>query len=139
MVAIVRRTIGLRPTLQPQPRAAQAPASIGLRSPAMTSFPWNNSASTSPRSNSLTNRRAPTVELRVGQLSPVGTSRRIRRCDGLVRGPSEPFLMTAKELYREGKLTAAIQALGAELRDNPTDAQRRTFLFELLCFAGEYD
>jgi type VI secretion system protein ImpE len=25
------------------------------------------------------------------------------------------------------------------LRDNPTDAVRRTFLFELLCFAGEYD
>ncbi|SPF51997.1 Virulence protein, SciE type [Candidatus Sulfopaludibacter sp. SbA4] len=47
--------------------------------------------------------------------------------------------MTATELYREGKLGAAIQALGAELRDNPTDQKRRTFLFELLCFAGEYD
>jgi type VI secretion system protein ImpE len=47
--------------------------------------------------------------------------------------------MTAKELYRAGQLTAAIQALSAELRDNPTDAHRRTFLFELLCFAGEYD
>jgi type VI secretion system protein ImpE len=47
--------------------------------------------------------------------------------------------MKAAELYREGKLNAAIQALGAELRDNPTDAKRRTFLFELLCFAGEYD
>jgi len=30
-------------------------------------------------------------------------------------------------------------ALLAELRDNPTDARRRTFLFELLCFAGEYE
>jgi type VI secretion system protein ImpE len=29
--------------------------------------------------------------------------------------------------------------LGAEVRDNPTDAQRRAFLFELLCFAGQYD
>jgi type VI secretion system protein ImpE len=47
--------------------------------------------------------------------------------------------MTAAQLYREGKLGAAIQALGAELRDNPTDQKRRTFLFELLCFAGEYD
>lgn len=47
--------------------------------------------------------------------------------------------MRAKELYRAGKLDEAIQALSAELRDNPTDAQRRTFLFELLCFAGEYD
>jgi len=25
------------------------------------------------------------------------------------------------------------------LRDNPTDTRRRIFLFELLCFAGEYD
>ena len=47
--------------------------------------------------------------------------------------------MTARELYHVGQLGAAIQALGAELRDNPADAKRRTFLFELLCFAGEYD
>ena len=47
--------------------------------------------------------------------------------------------MTARELYHAGQLGAAIQALSAELRDNPTDIQRRTFLFELLCFAGEQD
>ncbi len=47
--------------------------------------------------------------------------------------------MTARELYHAGQLAAAIQALGAELRDNPMDARRRTFLFELLCFAGEYE
>jgi type VI secretion system protein ImpE len=47
--------------------------------------------------------------------------------------------MTARELYQAGKLNEAIQKLGAELRDYPTDAARRTFLFELLCFAGEYD
>jgi|SRR5579862_13704 len=47
--------------------------------------------------------------------------------------------MTARELYHAGQLGAAIQALGAELRDNPTDMRRRTFLFELLCFAGDYD
>lgn len=29
--------------------------------------------------------------------------------------------------------------MGAEVRDNPTDAQRRAFLFELLCFAGQFD
>jgi type VI secretion system protein ImpE len=45
----------------------------------------------------------------------------------------------ANDLYRAGKLDEAIQALGTSLRDNPTDSQRRTFLFELLCFAGEYD
>jgi len=47
--------------------------------------------------------------------------------------------MTAADLFRDGKLTEAIQALGAELRAHPTDTKRRTFLFELLCFAGEYD
>src|ERR1039457_5834636 len=47
--------------------------------------------------------------------------------------------MNARELYQAGHLGAAIQTLGAELRDNPTDARRRVFLFELLCFAGEYD
>src|ERR1700692_4352445 len=46
--------------------------------------------------------------------------------------------MTPKQLFQSGKLNEAITALGAELRDNPTDVQRRTFLFELLCFAGEY-
>jgi type VI secretion system protein ImpE len=47
--------------------------------------------------------------------------------------------MTARELYHAGQLGAAIQALGARLRDNPTDVNGRTFLFELLCFAGEYE
>ena len=47
--------------------------------------------------------------------------------------------MTPKQLFQAGKLDEAITALGAELRDNPTDTQRRTFLFELWCFAGEYD
>jgi len=47
--------------------------------------------------------------------------------------------MTATELYRAGKLNDAIQALVAELRDKPDDNQRRTFLFELLCFAGDFE
>jgi len=47
--------------------------------------------------------------------------------------------MNPQELYRAGHLTDAIKALGAELRANPTDVRRRTFLFELLCFAGEYE
>src|SRR5260370_129079 len=46
--------------------------------------------------------------------------------------------MKAEELFQAGKLDEAVQALGAELRDNPADARRRTFLFELLCFAGDY-
>ena len=47
--------------------------------------------------------------------------------------------MKARELFQAGKLDEAIEALGVELRDNPLDAQRRTFLFELLCFAGKFD
>jgi type VI secretion system protein ImpE len=47
--------------------------------------------------------------------------------------------MTARELFQHGQLREAIQALGIEVRDNPTDAKRRIFLFELLSFAGEYD
>lgn len=47
--------------------------------------------------------------------------------------------MDAKSLYQEGKLSEAIAALNAEVRDRPTDVQRRTFLFELLCFAGDYE
>lgn len=47
--------------------------------------------------------------------------------------------MTPRELLDRGNLAGALQALTAEVRDNPTDTKRRTFLFELLCFAGEFD
>jgi len=47
--------------------------------------------------------------------------------------------MQAKELLDAGHLTAAIEQLGQEVKARPTDTPRRTFLFELLCFAGEYD
>jgi len=43
-----------------------------------------------------------------------------------------------QELLRAGRLDEAIETLGAELRVEPGDAQRRIFLFELLCFAGAY-
>ena len=46
---------------------------------------------------------------------------------------------TAREHYAAGQLDSAIEVLGAELRNAPADAQRRTFLFELLSFAGQYD
>jgi len=45
----------------------------------------------------------------------------------------------ANHLFQAGKLKEAIEALGAELRSNPDDVRRRTFLFEMLCFAGDYD
>jgi len=47
--------------------------------------------------------------------------------------------MTPQELYQTGRLREAITALGEELRKSPLDVKRRTFLFELLIFAGEYD
>ena len=47
--------------------------------------------------------------------------------------------MRANELFQAGKLDQTVEALGVELRNNPTDVQRRTFLFELLCFSGNYD
>jgi type VI secretion system protein ImpE len=47
--------------------------------------------------------------------------------------------MTPLELYRAGELQEAIKVLGEELRGNPLDTKRRAFLFELLCFAGNFD
>jgi type VI secretion system protein ImpE len=47
--------------------------------------------------------------------------------------------LKAQTLFEAGKLDEAIQSLGVELRDNPTDVRRRIFLFELLSLAGEYD
>jgi type VI secretion system protein ImpE len=48
-------------------------------------------------------------------------------------------MQRAQELYREGKLTEAISSLQAYLRDFPSERRARIFLFELLCFAGEFD
>lgn len=48
-------------------------------------------------------------------------------------------MATAKELLDSGQLKAAIDAITAEVKANPADVPRRTFLFELLCFSGEWD
>lgn len=47
--------------------------------------------------------------------------------------------MDGLSYYRDGQLQLAITALGDELKKQPLDVKRRTFLFELLCFAGDYD
>lgn len=44
----------------------------------------------------------------------------------------------ARALYEEGRLGDAIAALDGALRDDPADTRSRTFLFELLCFAGDF-
>jgi type VI secretion system protein ImpE len=48
-------------------------------------------------------------------------------------------LSRTEDLWREGRLADAIGSLNSVLRDDPTHVQNRVFLFELLCFAGEYD
>ena len=45
----------------------------------------------------------------------------------------------AHHLFQAGRLKEAVEALGTEVKNNPSDTRRRTFLFELLCFSGEYD
>ena len=45
---------------------------------------------------------------------------------------------TALDAFRAGHLSEAVEALGIELRHHPSDARRRAFLFELLCFSGDY-
>jgi type VI secretion system protein ImpE len=47
--------------------------------------------------------------------------------------------VNAHQLVDTGKLDEAITLLGAEVRKDPTNTQWRTFLFELLCFAGDHD
>ena len=48
-------------------------------------------------------------------------------------------MTTADALYKEGRLTEAIASLQSHLRDNPADRRARSFLFELYCFAGEFE
>lgn len=47
--------------------------------------------------------------------------------------------MRGSDYLREGNLRDAVQSVGEEVRQDPLSVQLRTFLFELLCFAGEYD
>jgi type VI secretion system protein ImpE len=45
----------------------------------------------------------------------------------------------ARALFEAGKLDEAIEALTLAVKTNPSDTSHRTFLFELLCFAGQWD
>ena len=46
--------------------------------------------------------------------------------------------LIAKELFAEGRVREAEKLLTSYLREHPADVAERIFLFELLCFAGEY-
>jgi type VI secretion system protein ImpE len=48
-------------------------------------------------------------------------------------------MTTPKQKFEIGDLGGAIETLTGEVKASPTDSRRRTFLFELLCFAGEWD
>lgn len=45
----------------------------------------------------------------------------------------------ARELFEAAKLQEAIEQVTNDVRANPSEASHRTFLFELLCFAGDWD
>ena len=46
--------------------------------------------------------------------------------------------MRADELIKNGQVKEALASLTEEVRDNPSDASLRTFLFQLLCINGQY-
>jgi type VI secretion system protein ImpE len=46
---------------------------------------------------------------------------------------------TPKELLDRGQLSQALAQLNQDVRARPADVSLRLFLFELLCFAGEFD
>jgi type VI secretion system protein ImpE len=48
-------------------------------------------------------------------------------------------MASAKELFDKGELGPAIEAQTQDVRNSPADTSRRIFLFELLCFAGDWD
>ncbi|MEP7341345.1 MAG: type VI secretion system accessory protein TagJ [Acidobacteriota bacterium] len=48
-------------------------------------------------------------------------------------------MVTARQLLDAGQLKAAIEAVTGEVRAAPGDISKRVFLFELLCFAGEWE
>lgn len=51
---------------------------------------------------------------------------------------SAPSTAVAESLFASGRVEEAIAQLGNELRNQPTNPQLRSFLFELLSFAGDY-
>ena len=47
--------------------------------------------------------------------------------------------MNAKQLFDAADLPGAITKISEELKSDPADSRKRTFLFELLCFAGDLE
>lgn len=47
--------------------------------------------------------------------------------------------MDSKELIKAGNLDAALKQLTEEVKNSPADAAKRTLLFQVLCYQGEWD
>lgn len=47
--------------------------------------------------------------------------------------------MNAQDLFQAGRLDEAIEAMNAEVRASPADPDRRSFLADLLCIAGNFE
>ena len=47
--------------------------------------------------------------------------------------------LRARQFFEQGKVREAQTELTAYLREHPSEVTDRTFLFELLCFSGDYD
>jgi type VI secretion system protein ImpE len=47
--------------------------------------------------------------------------------------------MTPEGMLKEGRLDEALQLLTVEVRNNPADAKRRVFLFQLLALLGQWE
>ena len=47
--------------------------------------------------------------------------------------------MLAEQSLKEGDLSAALSELQEAVRDDPSDGERRIFLFQLLCVLGQWD
>lgn len=48
-------------------------------------------------------------------------------------------IMTAEQLFKEGRLNESLEQLQQEIRKAPADAKRRTFLFQLLVINGAWE
>jgi type VI secretion system protein ImpE len=54
------------------------------------------------------------------------------------RPPDEEAMMESRELFRTGRLKEAIEAAVEDVRGSPADVEKRSFLCELMCLAGDH-
>jgi type VI secretion system protein ImpE len=59
--------------------------------------------------------------------------------DGHAGGNSGANIMNATDLFKSGKLQAALDAQLQDVKAHPADQNKRLFLFELACFTGDLD